>query len=64
MREICDKHFPDNWVVPVYGEILFDLEVFWAQFPAAFKALRNNIVEDRIRYYAENCQNSLNRCNK
>ena len=19
MREICDKHFPDNWVIPIYG---------------------------------------------
>jgi len=19
MREICDKHFPDNWIIPIYG---------------------------------------------
>ncbi len=64
MREICDKHFPDNWVIPVYGGILCDLEVFWATFPAANKALRNNIVEDRVRYFAENHVSQLNKCNK
>ena len=49
MREICDKHFPDNWVIPVYGGVLYDLEFYWASFPAAIKALRNNIVEERVR---------------
>lgn len=64
MREICDKHFPDNWVIPVYGGVLCDLEIFWATFPAANKALRNNIIEDRVRYFAENHVSQLNKCNK
>lgn len=25
MREICDKHFPDNWVIPIYGGELVDV---------------------------------------
>ena len=53
MREICDTHFPDNWVIPVYGGILCDLEDYWKSFPAAIKALRNNIIEDRVRQFAE-----------
>jgi WASH complex subunit strumpellin len=53
MREICDKHFPDNWVIPVYGGIIVDLEMWWSSFPAAFKAFRNNIVQDRVAYFAE-----------
>lgn len=58
MREICDKHFPDNWVIPIYGGILYDLEFSWQSFPAANKALKNNIVEDKVRYLAEiNVQN-------
>lgn len=44
MREICDKHFPDNWVINVYGGQVYDLEKFWETFPAAMKAFRNNIV--------------------
>jgi len=43
MREICDKHFPDNWVIPVYGGQLVDLLSYWDSFPAAKKALLNNI---------------------
>ena len=64
MREICDKHFPDNWVIPVYGGILCDLEQFWASFPAANKALKNNIVEDRVRYFADFHVAQLNSANK
>lgn len=30
-----------------------DLEVFWATFPAAIKGFRNNIVQDRIEYFAD-----------
>ena len=53
MREICDKHFPDNWIIPIYGGQLVDLELYWATFPAAFKGFRNNIVQDRIEYFAD-----------
>ena len=53
MREICDKHFPDNWVIPIYGGVLCDLELYWQSFPAAIKAFRNNIVQDRVQYFAE-----------
>jgi WASH complex subunit strumpellin len=53
MREICDKHFPDNWIIPIYGGQLVDLEFYWASFPAAMKAFRNNIVQDRIEYFAD-----------
>ena len=45
MREICDKHFPDNWVIPIYNGVLVDLTVYWGTFPAAKKALFNNITE-------------------
>ena len=51
MREICDKHFPDNWVIPVYGGVLVDLLAYWSSFPAAKKALENNIVQDRVESY-------------
>lgn len=53
MREICDKHFPDNWVIPIYGGMIVDLEAYWSSFPAAIKAFRNNIVQDRVQYFAE-----------
>lgn len=52
MREICDKHFPDNWVIPIYGGIFVDLEAWWVSFPAAIKAFRNNITVDSVTYHA------------
>ena len=52
MREICDKHFPDNWVIPIYGGELVDVVQYWTPFPAACKALNNNIVIDRVKYFA------------
>ena len=35
MREIVDKHFPDNWVIPVYQGHLADVTEWWRLFPAA-----------------------------
>jgi WASH complex subunit strumpellin len=65
MREICDKHFPDNWVIPVYGGVLVDLLAYWSSFPAAKKALENNIVQDRVESYcvfhAQELSNSAKR---
>ena len=53
MREIVDKHFPDNWVIPVYQGHLVDLTNYWNElFPAAAKALSNNIVPEQIKTLA------------
>ena len=52
MREICDKHFPDNWVIPIYGGQLADLLAYWDSWPAAKKALENNIVPARVEKLA------------
>lgn len=59
MREICDKHFPDNWVIPIYGGQLVDLTCYWQSFPAAIKAMRNNIVPEKVEYLAKNCHEGL-----
>ena len=64
MREICDKHFPDNWVVPIYGGQLVDLLAYWDSFPAAKKALRNNIVPEKVEFFARKAQADLKACNK
>jgi WASH complex subunit strumpellin len=29
MREIADKHFSDNWVIPIYQGYLVDLTSYW-----------------------------------
>ena len=50
MREICDKHFPDNWVIPIYGGQLVDLLAYWKSFPAATKALENNIIPSKVEF--------------
>ncbi len=52
MREIVDKHFPDNWVIPIYQGHLVDLTEIWAPFSAATKALNNCIVIENIKKIA------------
>ena len=54
MREIVDKHFPDNWVIPVYQGHLVDLTSYWGgeTFLAAQKALSNNIYPENIKTLA------------
>lgn len=68
MREICDKHFPDNWVIPIYGGVLVDLLAYWQSFPAAKKALENNIVPERVtqlcEYHAQELTTSSERINR
>ena len=59
MREICDKHFPDNWVIPLYGGQLVDLIAFWESFPAAKKALENNIIASRVEFLSRQCLEGL-----
>jgi WASH complex subunit strumpellin len=52
MREIVDKHFPDNWIIPVFQGYLIDLTVYWNEFKAAKMAMNNNIVVDNIKKIA------------
>jgi WASH complex subunit strumpellin len=52
MREIVDKHFPDNWVIPIYQGHLVDVTEYWRLFPAAQKALSNNIVIENVKVIA------------
>lgn len=43
MREIADKFFPSNWVVPVYMGVTLNLIDSWDNFRAAKSALANTI---------------------
>ena len=64
MREICDKHFPDNWVIPLYGGQLVDLLSYWKSFPAAHKAMMNNIVPEKVQFLANKCHEGLKTSSK
>jgi WASH complex subunit strumpellin len=35
MREIVDKHFPDNWVISYYLGFTVDLSIVWEPYKAA-----------------------------
>lgn len=58
MREIVDKHFPDNWVVPWYLGFVVDMSVMWLPYKAANAALNNtieprNVVQFNASYVAK-----------
>lgn len=48
MREIVDKHFPDNWVVSYYLGFVVDLSIAWEGYRAAKAALSNTIQVFRM----------------
>jgi WASH complex subunit strumpellin len=49
MREIVDKHFPDNWVIPIYLGFTVDLMVEWEPYRAAKLALSNTTKPQQIQ---------------
>lgn len=49
MREIVDKHFYDNWVIPVFLGYLVDLTYEWMLYPSARKAITNTVSEENIK---------------
>jgi WASH complex subunit strumpellin len=53
MREICDKHFSDNWVIPIYNGVNVDLLSYWSSFTSATKAMTNNITEKSVASFAK-----------
>jgi WASH complex subunit strumpellin len=53
MREIVDKHFPDNWVITVHMGYAVDLSEQWAPYKSASNALKNVFTKTNIE---ENCK--------
>lgn len=53
MREIVDKHFYDNWVVPMFLGYLVDLTFEWRLYEAASKAIKNTVQPKSITAYTE-----------
>ncbi len=54
MREIVDKHFPDNWIISYYIGFTADLSVLWAPYKAAFQALQDTINPTRVQSLVKN----------
>eukprot|EP00040_Diaphanoeca_grandis_P027104 m.153504 g.153504 ORF g.153504 m.153504 type:complete len:1159 (+) comp30837_c1_seq2:255-3731(+) len=52
MREIVDKHFPDNWVISVYMGMTVDLIEAWDPYRAAKTALNNTIDPMNVQIQA------------
>jgi WASH complex subunit strumpellin len=48
MREIVDKHFPDNWVICIYMGISINLLDQWEPYKAARTALANTLQPSNI----------------
>lgn len=52
MREVVDKHFPDNWVTAYYLGITVDLSEAWAGYRAAKAALDNITTPQQVSMLA------------
>jgi WASH complex subunit strumpellin len=48
MREIVDKHFPDNWVITYYLGFTVDLTWAWEPYRAARSALSQTIATSHV----------------
>lgn len=49
MREIVDKHFPDNWVISYYMGFVVDLAQAWDGYKAAKNALNNTLAVPNVQ---------------
>ena len=50
MREIVDKFFFDNWIIPYFMGDVVDLSVIWKDFKAANIAIQNTMKQNSMRY--------------
>lgn len=53
MREVIDKHFYDNWIVPVFMGYVVDLTNEWQAYDAARRSIENTVAPKAVRQYAE-----------
>ncbi|CAB3251713.1 unnamed protein product, partial [Arctia plantaginis] len=49
MREIVDKFFPSNWVVPIYMGVTINIIDYWENFKAAKSVLNNTCNGKMVR---------------
>lgn len=49
MREIVDKFFPSNWIIPVYMGVTLNVIDYWENFKAAKMALSNTCNNKMIK---------------
>jgi WASH complex subunit strumpellin len=66
MREIVDKHFYNNWVLPYYLGYIVDLTFWWNPYRAAKMALGNILdmesIEELIKEFVNRQYESYQRC--
>jgi WASH complex subunit strumpellin len=55
MREIVDKHFPDNWVITYYLGFTADLTLVWDNYKAAKQALAQTIQANNVTALKNKC---------
>ena len=53
MREIVDKHFPDNWVISIYMGITVDLIDAWEPYKVSDWSIRSLVREDELFVYCD-----------
>ncbi|KAH3758632.1 WASH complex subunit 5 [Pelomyxa schiedti] len=59
MREIVDKHFPDNWVITYYLGYTADLSVEWDRYKAAKAAVAYTIAQSNVTNFAAKYWNQV-----
>ena len=64
MREIVDKHFPDNWVISIYMGMTVNLIEAWEPYKAAKTALNNTLEFSNIQEQSMNHSQKLEKTNK
>lgn len=62
MREIVDKHFPDNFVIPLYMGHTVDLTAAWAPYKAAAAAIAATAAPAAVSQQAQRHTKELRRC--
>lgn len=65
LREIVDKHFYDNWIVPVFMGYVVDLTNEWQVYDAAKVAIDNTVSVRGVAQFAERLKGMAKKvCNK
>ena len=64
MREIVDKHFPENWVISIYMGMSVNLIEAWEPYKAAKTALNNTLEASNLQQQAVDQTRRLERSNK